>query len=112
MVKSAVMEKKYVEKRGGGYYVAGTRVSLDSIVYMFRERASPEYIHHSFSVLTLEEVYGAIAFYLRNEKRIDKYLEDLEIKFEREASKRQEKFKKMNPDLYERLREARKALSR
>ncbi len=27
------MAKEYVEKRDGGYYIAGTRVSLDSIVF-------------------------------------------------------------------------------
>lgn len=29
------MSKEYVEKRGEGYYVAGTRVSLDSVGYGF-----------------------------------------------------------------------------
>ena len=27
---------EYVELRDGGYYVAGTRVSLDAVVYAFR----------------------------------------------------------------------------
>jgi len=26
------MAKEYVEERNGGYYIAGTRISLDSIV--------------------------------------------------------------------------------
>jgi hypothetical protein len=29
------MENRYVEQREGGYYVTGTRVSLDSVVYAF-----------------------------------------------------------------------------
>lgn len=29
------MTKEYIEERNGGYYVEGTRVSLDSIVYEF-----------------------------------------------------------------------------
>ena len=36
------MAKEYVEERNGGYYVAGTRVSLDSIVHAFRRGESPE----------------------------------------------------------------------
>ncbi len=112
MVKSRLMEKKYVEKRGGGYYVAGTRVSLDSIVYAFRNGASPEFIRQSFSVLTLEEVYGAIAFYLRNQKKIDKYLLESEIQFEKEAVVRRKEFRKENPDLYRRLQAAKKSLAR
>jgi hypothetical protein len=29
------MPSEYVERHNGGYYVTGTRVSLDSIVYSF-----------------------------------------------------------------------------
>jgi hypothetical protein len=29
------MAKEYVEQRNGGYYILGTRVSLDSVVYAF-----------------------------------------------------------------------------
>jgi len=106
------MKKEYVEKRGGGYYVAGTRVSLDSMVYAFRNGESPESIRSNFSVLTLEEVYGAIAYYLHNQKKVDKYLQESEIKFEKEAVERRKEFRKTNPDLYKRLQEAKKALAR
>ena len=58
------MTRDYVEQRDGGYYVAGARVSLDSIVYAFRGGESPETIQQSFPSLTLEQVYGAITFYL------------------------------------------------
>ena len=36
------MRSEYVEQRNGGYYVAGTRISLDSVVYSFNEAQSPE----------------------------------------------------------------------
>jgi hypothetical protein len=42
------MDKTYVEQRDGGYYVAGERVSLDSLVYAFRRVSSPESIRRSF----------------------------------------------------------------
>jgi hypothetical protein len=32
---------EYIEQRNGGFYVAGTRLSLDSIVYSFRDGDSP-----------------------------------------------------------------------
>src|ERR1035437_6900732 len=51
----------YIEERDGGVYVAGTRVSLDSVVIRFQQRASPEKIVQSFPVLQLSQVYGAIA---------------------------------------------------
>lgn len=67
------MAKEYVEERGGGYYVAGTRISLDSIVQCFNEGLSPESILEEFETLTLAQVYGAIAFYLENQAAIDVY---------------------------------------
>ena len=67
------MRKEYVELRNGGYYLAGTRVSLDSIVRAFREGLSAETIHGEFDTLTLARVYGAIAYYLENQPFIDDY---------------------------------------
>src|SRR5271166_6164441 len=68
------MAKNYIEEREGNYYVAGTRVSLDSIVQGFRRGESPETICQNFELLRLEEVYGAIAYYLAYQAEIDAYL--------------------------------------
>jgi hypothetical protein len=35
------MAKEYIEEPDGNYYVAGTRISLDSIVHAFRRGESP-----------------------------------------------------------------------
>jgi uncharacterized protein (DUF433 family) len=66
----AAMGREYIEKRDGGYRVAGKRVSLDSVVYAFLRGAAPESIAQSYPVLSLEEVYGAIAFYLANQTEL------------------------------------------
>ena len=58
------MAKEYVEERSGGYYVVGTRISLDSVVYGFLRGESPEGIAESFPALTLEQILGSLAFYL------------------------------------------------
>ncbi len=68
------MVKEYIERRDGGYYLAGTRVSLDSVVHAFRHGDSPETILQNFEVLSLEEIYGAIAYYLANQPELDGYL--------------------------------------
>lgn len=68
------MTKEYIEELDGNYYVAGTRVSLDSIVHAFRRGESPETICQNFELLRLEEVYGAIAYYFANQVDIDAYL--------------------------------------
>ena len=68
------MANEHVEQREGVYYLPGSRVSLDSIVYAFREGCSPESIREDFEGLTLAHVYGAIAFYLDHQADIDAYL--------------------------------------
>jgi uncharacterized protein (DUF433 family) len=74
------MHREYVEQRDGGYYVGGTRISLDSVVYSFKEGHSPEAIQEDFPLLRRSQIYGAIAFY--HEVEIDKYLEDSRREFE------------------------------
>jgi uncharacterized protein (DUF433 family) len=68
------MAKEYIEERDGNYYVAGTRISLDSIVHGFHRGESPETICQNFELLRLEEIFGAIAYYLANQDEIDAYL--------------------------------------
>jgi len=97
------MSKEYVEKRESAYRISGTRVSLDSIVYAFLRGAAPESIAQSFPALTLEEVYGAIAFYLAHQTEIDAYLQEGEREFE--ALRQQAR--QSNPLLYRKLEEAR-----
>lgn len=101
------MNKSYIEQRDGGYWITGTRVSLDSLVYAFRRGAAPDTIRRSFPALTLEEVYGALTFYLSHEQEIDDYLRQSEMEFETQAEQRREKFRNENPELYDRLTNAR-----
>jgi uncharacterized protein (DUF433 family) len=69
----------YVEQREGGYYIAGTRISLDSIVHAFQEGESPEGILRSFPMAgPLVRIYGAITFYLENKDEVTAYLKDQE----------------------------------
>src|ERR1700682_4445288 len=71
--------EQYVEQREGGYYISGTRISLDSVVYPFKNGASPEGILRSFPLIgSLEKVYGAITFYLANREAVEGYLYDQE----------------------------------
>lgn len=77
------MSETYVEKRDNGYWVSGKRVSLDSIVYRFLEGLSPESIAtECFPALSLEEVYGAIAYYLAHRADIDAYLQEVDKDFD------------------------------
>jgi uncharacterized protein (DUF433 family) len=100
------MAKDYIEKRDGSYWITGTRVSLDSVVYAFLRGESPESIAQSYPILKLEEVFGAIAFYLGNQPEIDSYLQKSEVEFEALRARS----KKENPFLYKKLEEVRQQL--
>ena len=93
------MSKEYVVQHERTYRIAGTRVSLDSVVYAFQRGASPESIQRSFPSLTLEQIYGAITFYLSHQEEIDQYLLDGEAEHEKlRAASRAE-----NAELYKKL---------
>ena len=68
---------------GGGLYVAGAHVSPDSIVHSFKAGDSPETIRQNFSSLTLEQVYGAIAFYLAHGQEVDSNIREGEEEIQR-----------------------------
>ena len=98
--------RDYIEQRDGGYWITGKRISLDSVVYAFRRGQAPEGIRRSFPLLTLEEVYGAIAFYLANQTQIDSYLVDEEAEFEKLRSMN----RAADPEWYERMERAKAEL--
>ena len=64
----------FVERRDGSFYIVGSRVPLASIVREFRDGHSPEAIRSEFPTLTLEQVYGAITFYLGHRSDVDQDL--------------------------------------
>jgi len=97
------MNSEYVEQRDGGYYIAGIRISLDSVVYAFNEGQAPEAIQEDFPLLKLSQIYGAIAFYLDHKAEIDKYLEDTKREFEASGIPMSE----TNPALWEKIQQAR-----
>ena len=97
------MERSYVEQRDSGYWITGTRIALDSIVYAFKRGAAPESIQRAFPLLTLEEVYGAITFYLAHEQEIDTYLAQAEAGFAVQASALNAAARTANHALFQRL---------
>lgn len=68
-----MMIKEDIEKRNNAYFIKDSRVSLDSVIYAFLNGAFPEGIFQSFPLLTLEQIYGAITYYLANKKEMDSY---------------------------------------
>lgn len=81
--------------------VAGTRVSLDSVIYAFDEGATAEEIAQAFPTLDLAAIYSVIGYYLQNRAEVKQYLERRRV--QREDLKK-EVDSRFNPDgLRERL---------
>jgi len=79
----------------------GSRIGIESVLY--------EYVHHGktaeeiaqrFDSITLEQVYAAILYYLRNKEPVEKYLAEW-IEFGRRARAQQPP---PTPDFLERVR--------
>ena len=100
------MNSEYVELKNGGYYVKGIRVSLDSIVHCFQQGASPEVIQQDFPVLSLAQVYGAIAFYLDHQAEVDRTIRELQ----REVGASTIPVAVADPELWAKIEKARAAI--
>jgi uncharacterized protein (DUF433 family) len=100
------MHTQYVEQYEGAYRVAGSRVSLDSLVHAFWDGKSPETIAQSFPTLTLEQVYGAIAFYLGHHTEIDAYLQQGQRDYEAQRQAARD----ADPMFYQKMAEARRQM--
>ena len=98
------MSKEYVTQVDGAYRITGTRISLDSVVYAFLQGQTAESIAQSFPLLTLEQVYGALTYYLAHRSVIDAYLEQERAEF---ATLRQAA-READPTFYQKLADARR----
>jgi uncharacterized protein (DUF433 family) len=99
------MTKEFVERRDGSFYLIGSRVPLAVIVPEFENGEAPEVIRSHYPTLTLEQVYGAITFYLGNKEEAQKDLADRE--------RAEEEFGKKHPaprELKEKLDRAREQM--
>ena len=99
------MANKYVEQRDGGYYITGTRISLDSVVYAYLRGESMLGIVESFPSLSLNQVNSAVEFYLANRAMVDEYLREEE----RESSEMRGEAERRDPAFYAKLEEARQS---
>jgi len=71
--------------------------------YAYRRGQAPERIQQSFPLLTLEEIYGAIAFYLANQKSVYESIVEDEVEFE----KMRQSSRENNAAWYKRMAKAR-----
>jgi len=73
-------DKHYVRVDEHGVMRVGeTRIMLDSLVAGFEQGHSPETLQQQFPALSLEEVYGAITFYLSHRDEVQAYLKRQDV---------------------------------
>lgn len=58
----------------GVYRVAGTRVTLDTLVAAYQEGATPEEMVDQYPSIRLDHVYAVIGYYLRHREEVEAYL--------------------------------------
>jgi uncharacterized protein (DUF433 family) len=58
--------------------VGSSRVTLDVLLQYWRLGMTPEEIGRGLDTLTLADVHGALAYYLRHQNEIDEYLRQRE----------------------------------
>jgi uncharacterized protein (DUF433 family) len=68
-------ERRYVRvDEHGVMRIGNSRVMLDSIAAGFEQGHSPETLQQQYPALSLEEVYGAITYYLAHTDEVHSYL--------------------------------------
>lgn len=75
-------DKPYVEERDGVMYVRGSRVPLESLVWLWRDGQSAEVIRDAYPTFRLAQVYGALPYYLDHQSVIDEKLAAGQAMFE------------------------------
>jgi uncharacterized protein (DUF433 family) len=55
--------------------VGGTRVTLDTVITVFKQGATAEEIVYRYPSLRLGDVYASIAFYLNHQEDVEAYLQ-------------------------------------
>ena len=98
-----IPESQHIERKGNGYYVAGTRISLDSIAYAVGRGETVDQILSDFPALqSREKLESVVAFVQAHPREVNAYLAD--------TAQRWEEARKLNaPDLVEKASEYRKA---
>lgn len=62
--------------------VGGTRVTLDTVVYAFKQGATAEEIEQQYPSLQLADIYSAIGYFLHRQTEVEAYLREREAQAE------------------------------
>ncbi|MEW6365918.1 MAG: DUF433 domain-containing protein [Acidobacteriota bacterium] len=78
MIVTIAAEVVPLREEAGVIRVAGTRVTLDTVISVFNAGATPEEIAQRYPTLQLADVYAVIGYYLHHRSEVDTYLHERE----------------------------------
>jgi len=78
--------------KDGVVRIGGTRVTLDTLVYAFRDGATAEEIVQQYPSLSLEDVYSVIGYYLKRRIEVESYLREREQRAEEVRGENEARF--------------------
>jgi len=76
----------------GVILVGQTRVTLDTVVAVFKQGATAEEIAYRYPSLDLADVYATIAFYLNHQLKVEEYLQQRQRKAQKIRTMNQARF--------------------
>ena len=85
----------------GRMRVGSTCVSLDTVIFAFKQGATPEEIVADYSTLDLSDVYAVITYYLQNQAEVESYLQERQAR--RDEVRREMEARSPQAGLRERL---------
>jgi uncharacterized protein (DUF433 family) len=84
------MPQEFIERRESGLYIIGSRIPIDRVVWEYRNGEEPIAIQLHYPTLTLDEVNGAIDFYLAHKEEVEAVMAENE--------RAVEKFRRAHPN--------------
>jgi uncharacterized protein (DUF433 family) len=77
----------------GTIRVAGTRITLDTLIGAYKRGDTPQEIAEGFPSLGLAVIYSVIAYYLHHQSELDAYLA--------EGERQAQEFRRQHPEMFE-----------
>ncbi|MGH9767470.1 MAG: DUF433 domain-containing protein [Blastocatellia bacterium] len=63
-----------VQEGDGTVHIIGSRITLDTIIGVYKRGDTPQEIQEGFPSLSMRQIYGTVAYYLEHEAEVEAYL--------------------------------------
>jgi hypothetical protein len=101
--------EQYVQYRDSAWYVDQSGIQIYSVIAMWQQGFAPEEIQHSFSMLSLQAIYGSILYYLEQRPERDAFFHEQNALFAQRKIEAEAKDQTFHTDMRERVAKFRTA---